>query len=117
FVERLVDPDRRIAVVYLSVPASAGEPLIDANALARAVAFEAEVRVATSPDLDAELDHFLSQHVRCYGGALRIYRPGLKVETRDRQEGERHRYIPRSRLVSTRSSELLAEVAGEVVHS
>lgn len=112
-VDLLVDPDRRTAIVYLSATRPVGRPAIDPDAVARAVALEAVVYVAGSPDLDEELDHFLSKDLRCYGGALRIYRPGLNLRIRGTREAERHRYIPRSRLTSTPLAGLLEEVASE----
>ncbi|MGD2070049.1 MAG: hypothetical protein PVI57_15355 [Gemmatimonadota bacterium] len=113
-VEVLEEPDRRTPVVYISATRSAGRPAIDPDQVARAVALEAVVYVATAPDLDDELDHFLSKDLRCYGGALRIYRPGLNPRARGTHEAERHRYITRSRLTSAPPSELVAEIAEEV---
>jgi hypothetical protein len=117
FVELLADPERRVAVVYLSATRPSGRPAIDAVRVASAVALMAVVHVAESPDLDDELDHFLSPDLRCYGGALRIYRPGLKPNARGAAEAERHRYVPRGTLTSRPIGDLLAEISGEVVRA
>jgi hypothetical protein len=121
-VKRLEDPERRSPILYMSVTRPGDRPLIDPSRLMRAVAFMAPVLVAQTAELDRELDHFLPDGLRCYGGAVRMYRPGLRRrrerrglrDHRDEDEGRRHRYLSPSHLRERPTEASLLEISREV---
>lgn len=106
----LDDPARRYPIVYVSRPAT-GTLLLDAGALARALAGSAIVLVADSPDLDTELDWLLPAAFKCVGGALRVYLPGTRLE--DDADARRHRYLDPTAL-ATVDGELPASLAAAI---
>lgn len=95
--DALHDPARRYPLVYLSRP-STGTLLLDAGALARALAGSAVVLVAEAPELDRELDWLLPPAFKCVGGALRLYLPSTRLD--DDGDATRHRYLDPDALVA-----------------
>ncbi|HWQ14635.1 MAG TPA: hypothetical protein VNL77_17695 [Roseiflexaceae bacterium] len=82
-------------VVYVSRGSAA---LPDVARLAAQLAGAAPVIVATTPALDAELDHLLPKGFRTVGGAVRVYLPGIDLA--DPADAQRHRYLPAEDVAS-----------------
>jgi predicted RNA-binding protein with RPS1 domain len=71
----IVDPQRTHAVVCVTVPTWASEPLVDPTPLVAAVASAATVYVLPTGDLSWELTDRLPPRLDVYGGAVRIWWP------------------------------------------
>jgi hypothetical protein len=90
-VAHILDPDRACPLVYISRGAGERAYLANPSNLAFALSGVACVVVASSCGLDAELDYLLPKASRCWGGAIRIYFPGVSPDNPHDQR--RHRYL------------------------
>lgn len=84
-VDLLLHPDRDYPVVLVTPENASGAPLVDPDALARALIGLAEVQLVLTPRgcrlLARELhERGASERHGVYDGALRLYRPGMRVE-------------------------------------
>lgn len=94
FQEMLVNPNRTVPIVYISHGEQS--PLLNAASLARLLAATAVVAVADTPSLDEELAYFLRRNFSCWGGAVRVFHPG--VQLRENEDAGRHRYFSAKRI-------------------
>ncbi|HEY4364213.1 MAG TPA: hypothetical protein VGN17_24800 [Bryobacteraceae bacterium] len=90
-VERICDSARRCPLIYISREFDTGEPAIDANRLAWAVAGLAAVYVAESGWLDKATERLLPPEYRCWNGRVRVYLPGARFDRSN--DFKRHRYF------------------------
>ncbi|MGE5362156.1 MAG: hypothetical protein ACM3NQ_24325 [Bacteroidales bacterium] len=92
FLQRLADPDRRCPLLLLSADPATGHAKLDASRLARVLAGTAQVVVATDPEVAEELRYLLPYPLRCSGGTVRMYRPGVRLEEAE-TDFRRHRFF------------------------
>jgi hypothetical protein len=95
-LERLEAPGRMCPIVLISCSDSDGRPMLDADALAKALAGSARVYVAESPVVMEEWEYFLPRGFRCQNGMVRIYQPGVQFDS-DR-DAKRHRYFSEEQI-------------------
>ena len=104
--QALLNPKRSYPVVVIS-HADSGEAALDATELQRDLAGLAIVALLES-DASHRVATALGRGLACYGGAVRVYRPGLRVG----DDSRRHRYTLFSRAKSaTFDAALRAHVA------
>lgn len=108
-IEPLLDPERRAPFVVFSPHRDDGPELTlqRADAAAEALAGVAHV-FSFSPAATRAIDTALPPSFRVYGGAVRLYLPGVRVE--DPDDAQRHRWIPRQVIMAhpRRAASLLA---------
>jgi len=73
----ILDPRRVDPVVCVTIPAWASEPLLDVVKLEEALAGAAQVWVMPTGDVSWELSHRLPTGLDVYGGAARLWWPGV----------------------------------------
>lgn len=89
-VEFLLDPDRLLPVVLISAAENYDEDgdwyrpqlLVDAVAVAKAVAGLAHVVVLDNVAVSYELTDLVGKHLSVFGGGVRLYWPGLTLDQR-----------------------------------
>lgn len=91
FQERLADPERKCPIILVSCDVRTGRANVNAERLAHLLVGAATVYEIPTPNVDEELEWLLPRAYRCWGGAVRIYQPGLRL-TSD-SDARRHRYI------------------------
>lgn len=92
FLDRLSDSGRRCPLLLLSADPATGQAKLDAGRLARVLAGTAQVVVATDPEVAEELRYLLPHSLRCSGGTVRLYRPGVQLEGPE-TDSRRHRFF------------------------
>lgn len=75
--DEILDPQRRQAIVCATSPTWSAEPLVDVAALSAAVRNAARVYVLPTGDLSWELTERLPPRLDVYGGAVRVWWPGV----------------------------------------
>lgn len=90
-VANILDANRMCPLVYVSRSAGERAYLVNPGTLAFALSGVASVIVALACELDDELDYLLPKAYRCWGGAIRIYFPGISPDHPADQR--RHRYL------------------------
>lgn len=83
--DHVLDPGRERPVLCVTMPAWATEPLLDVEALEEAVDGAVEVWLMPTGDASWELSYRLPTGLDVYGGAVRLWWPGLD-ERADRYE-------------------------------
>lgn len=81
--DHVLDPSRERPIVCVSVPGRGSEPLVDVEEMEAAVQHVADIWVVSTGDATWELAHRLPTGLDVYGGAVRLWWPGLD-ETADR---------------------------------
>jgi hypothetical protein len=94
--ERLVDLKRGCPVVVVSRNQADGNPVLDADSLAKTLAGSAVVYVADSPDVEEEWEYFLPKGFRCRNGMVRVYQP--HVDFSSERDAKRHRYFSEEQI-------------------
>jgi hypothetical protein len=95
-LERLEAAGRQCPIVLISCSGDGGKPVLDATALAKALAGSARVYVAESPDVWEEWEYFLPKGFRCQNGMVRIYQPGVRFDSE--RDSKRHRYFSEEQI-------------------
>ena len=88
WVERLKSRERRCPLVFVSGTAGSHEALLDTERLAWLLVGSAVVVTPDSRVVDEELQQLLPKEMRCWGGAVRVYQPGVRLE--DKSDRRRH---------------------------
>lgn len=78
--DEILDAQRRHAVVCATSPTWSAEPLVDVAALSAAVRDAARVYVMPTGDLSWELTERLPPRLDVYGGAVRVWWPGVDYD-------------------------------------
>lgn len=76
----LLDPERSLPVVVISLPLDAREPLVDAGKLAGLLAGIAHVFLLSSKEAAQALSSAIGRPRAVYEGAVRLYWPGFSTE-------------------------------------
>lgn len=76
-IDYLHDANRQLPVVVVSTRPPDAEPLIDAHRLARELNGVAEVRIVPTGNLSWRMKERMEEGTEVYGGAGRVYPPGL----------------------------------------
>jgi hypothetical protein len=102
--QRIFDPSRACPLVYISCAYPSGAHLLDGNKSAWGLAGLAAVYVATDSWVDKKTELLLPEGLRCWGGHVRVYLPGTKLNASDHG---RHRYFTAEQLISWGETETL----------
>lgn len=90
FVDRLQVPDR-VPMILVTLDYTTKRPKIDAEKLSRVLAGTALVYVATSSEIDKELECLLPRPFRCWNGMVRVYQQAVQLT--QQSDGQRHRFF------------------------
>ena len=90
-VTMLTDGEREAPLVLVSRLFPSGDIPLAVENVARLMAGAATFFVSQGPDVDKELEALLPTHLRCWGGRVRVYQPGAKVNYEP--DGRRHRFF------------------------
>jgi hypothetical protein len=91
FKQRLIAKDRILPIVLISLDFGIQSPLVDPRSLAWVLSGTALVYMATTSEVDKELEWLLPRHLRCWNGMVRLYQP--HPDLADASDGSRHRYF------------------------
>lgn len=96
FEAALLDPAREVPLIYISPrrleeDSDEAQVLIDPTKVACSVACNALVYYADSLDYTREMNYMGNSNYLCSGGAIRVYRPNVKVD--DESDPSRHRFL------------------------
>lgn len=94
FWARLTGQERELPYIYISTrrtDGAMGEMEVDPAVLASLVYGNALVFYSDSHDFSNEMRQLCPERYACYGGAIRVYFPGLDVEKPE--DHNRHRYL------------------------
>ena len=111
FREALICPDRKVPYIYISPRKAYGSPnetelLLDPQRLARIVCGNAQVYFSRSLECTEEMNYlFRCREYSCYGGSVRIYRPGL--DDGNALEAYQHRILSPAFLEEVGEEEVL----------
>jgi len=99
FWNRVKEPRRTLPYIYISPQndSQGGTLLIDPRNLSLAIGGNALVFYADDVGVTEEMDYFCPNEYKCYGGALRIYYPGINESTPG--DDKRHRYLGRGFII------------------
>ncbi len=95
-VERLANPKRTCPILLITRSFPSGELKLDGVKLARLLAGAASVVVAETSEVDKELEWLLPRHFRCWGGMVRVYQPGVRLDVDS--DARRHRFFWREQI-------------------
>ncbi len=79
FLGALTSERRTLPIIFFSAINETNLPLVDAMKVANHLAGLAHVVLARNSTVSWNLADRLPQHLNCYGGAVRLYWPGLKL--------------------------------------
>lgn len=112
-VDTLLEPERAVPIVVFSPDRAEGPEVSLERADTAAAALAGLVQVyALSPQAEGLLDTALPHTFRVFGGAVRMYLPGLHVDESD--DAYRHRWIPR-RVIAEQPRRAASILAGRLV--
>lgn len=101
--------DRGCALAYVSRDRQTGQTLIDPSRLAMSIAGSGLVLVASSPDVDEELEYLIPFEFRSPNGMVRVYAPGARLH--DVRQSYRHRFFTRQQIESAGAQEIEQQIA------
>ncbi len=105
---RLADPLRQCALVVIVRDRDSDLLRVNSIRLARLLAGNASVLVASTVGVERELDYLLPRAFRCWNGTVRIYQPDVRFDVE--RDARRHRYFRPEQIAA-----LTAEAVEEMI--
>jgi hypothetical protein len=95
--QSLESRERGCPLIYVSRDQKELATLVSPDALAKLLAGAAVVLFEDERGVDEELQYIVSRGYRCFGGAIRLYQPRLRLD--DALDQARHRYLRREEIL------------------
>ena len=110
FWKRIISEERACPYVYISprrinTESDEVELLVDPDALAKAVCGNAVVYFSKDYGFTKEMSYIGPEEYVCYGGAIRVYQPGIK--TVGKEDSYRHRFLSASYIFDEEADHIL----------
>lgn len=109
-VKAIEDPNRACPLVYVSLNRLTKEPALDPARLAATIVGAGVVHVATSTELDEEIEFLMvPREFRSPNGTVRVYAPGADFKLP--WQAYRHRFFTRNQIEELTAAEVEGQIA------
>lgn len=109
----IASPKRCCALIYVSRERASGEVLVDPVRLASSIVGSGTVFVASSSEIDEELEYLIPFEFRAPNGMVRVYAPGANLS--DGRQSFRHRFFTRQQIQRLGAEEVEQQIARSLV--
>lgn len=110
--QALESKERAAPLIYVSRVQGDFSLPVSPEALAKHLAGAAVVMYEDERGLDEELQYLISRTYRCFGGAIRLYQPRLRLD--DALDQGRHRYLRHEEILEKGASKALEAIVHAV---